>query len=291
MMHDNGNLHDRVTKLRIEVEEIQKALDKNPADPILREEEDTYVHAFNEAKLDEERFLKQKSQDVNGLEYIGLSVPEAFVNHYKDFLGTDMLCDDMDSTDLFLKQVLKSSYNNMVCDIMNVEIKFAMFDIGDDRAPGPDGFSLAFFKKGWDILGDDVCKSIRDFFRNRQILREINHTFIALIPKVSIPLRINDYRPISCYNVIYKCISKILTNCIISCIKDVVSDNQSAFIPSRRISYNILITQELMHNYHRKRGPPRCASKVDIQKAYDTVDWKFLEHILHKFGFNLVMIK
>ncbi|GJS37922.1 putative RNA-directed DNA polymerase, eukaryota, reverse transcriptase zinc-binding domain protein [Tanacetum coccineum] len=188
-------------------------------------------------------------------------------------------------------KVSESSYNDMVRDITNAEIKSAMFDIGDDRAPGPDGFSSAFFKKGWDIVGDDVCKSIRDFFGNGQILREINHTFIALIPKVSIPLRINDYRPISCCNVIYKCISKILTNRIISGIKDVVSDNQSAFIPGRRISDNILITQELMHNYHRKRGPPRCAFKVDIQKAYDTVDWKFLEHILHKFGFNPVMIK
>ncbi|GKA89536.1 hypothetical protein Tco_0811348 [Tanacetum coccineum] len=267
IMHDNRNLHDRVTKLHFEVEEIQKALDKNPADPILREEEAAYVHAFNEAKLDEERFLKQKAKvdwleagdanttyfhktiksrnhrsrievirDANGVEYTGLSVPKAFVNHYKDFLGTDMLCDDMDSTDLFLKQVSESSYNDM-------------------------------------------------------ILREVNHTFIALIPKVSIPLRINDYRPISCCNVIYKCISKILTNRIISGIKDVVSDNQSAFIQGRKISYNILITQELMHNYHRKRGPPRCAFKVDIQKAYDTVNWKFLEHILYKFGFNPVMIK
>ncbi|GKD34722.1 hypothetical protein Tco_1250231, partial [Tanacetum coccineum] len=180
------NLHDRVTKLHFEVEEIQKALDKNPADPILREEEAVYVHAFNEAKLDEERFLKSRIEvirDANGVEYTGLSVPEAFVNHYKDFLGTDMLCDDMDSTDLFLKQVSESSYNDMVRVITNAEIKSAMFDIGDDRAPGPDGFSSAFFKKGWDIMGDDVCKSIRDFFGNGQILKEINHTFIALIPK------------------------------------------------------------------------------------------------------------
>ncbi|GKF79084.1 hypothetical protein Tco_0234652, partial [Tanacetum coccineum] len=55
-------------------------------------------------------------------------------------------------------------------------------------------------------------------------------------------------------------------------IKEVASENQSAFVPGRRISDNILITQELMHNYHRDRGLPRCAFKVDIQKAYDTVD-------------------
>ncbi|GKG54697.1 putative RNA-directed DNA polymerase, eukaryota, reverse transcriptase zinc-binding domain protein, partial [Tanacetum coccineum] len=65
------------------------------------------------------------------------------------------------------------------------------------------------------------------------------------------------------------CISKILTKRIIEDIKEVVSDNQSAFVPGRRISDNILITQELMHNYHRDKDPPRCAFKVDIQKAYD----------------------
>ncbi|GJS30501.1 ribonuclease H-like domain-containing protein [Tanacetum coccineum] len=74
-------------------------------------------------------------------------------------------------------------------------------------------------------------------------------------------------------------------------IKAVVSDNQSAFILGRRISDNILLTHELMNNYHRDRGPPRCAFKVGIQKAYDTVDWRFLENILTYFGFPTLMVK
>ncbi|GJY67828.1 hypothetical protein Tco_0470810 [Tanacetum coccineum] len=86
------------------------------------------------------------------------------------------------------------------------------------------------------------------------------------------------------------CISKILTNRIIAGIKEVVSENQSAFVPGRRISDNILITQELMHNYHRDRGPPRCAFKVDIQKAYDTVNWRFLGFVHKCFGFHQIMI-
>ncbi|GKE03670.1 putative reverse transcriptase domain, reverse transcriptase zinc-binding domain protein, partial [Tanacetum coccineum] len=74
-------------------------------------------------------------------------------------------------------------------------------------------------------------------------------------------------------------------------IKEVVSDNQSAFVSGRRISDNILITQELMHNYHRDGSPPRCAFKVDIQKAYDTVDWEFLGLILKCFGFHPTMVQ
>lgn len=72
---------------------------------------------------------------------------------------------------------------------------------------------------------------------------------------------------------------------------EVVSDNQLAFVPGRRISDNILLTQEIMKNYHINRGPPRCAFKIDIQKAYDTVDWNFLRFLLFSFGFHDKIIR
>ncbi|GJX07012.1 hypothetical protein Tco_0194944 [Tanacetum coccineum] len=134
----------------------------------------------------------------------------------------------------------------MVRPITNDEIKKAMFDIGDDKALGPNGYTSAY------TIGCDVCNAIRDLFGNGQLLKEINHTFLALIPKVTTPSKVNDYRPISCCNVIYKCIR----------IKEVVSENQSAFVPGRRISDNILITQELMHNYHRDKGPPSINGNI-----------------------------
>nr|GEV20434.1 hypothetical protein [Tanacetum cinerariifolium] len=85
-------------------------------------------------------------------------------------------------------------------------------------------------------------------------------------------------------------ISKIIANRIKVDIGDLVSINQSAFVPGRRISDNILLTQELMRNYHRRKGLPRCAFKVDIQKDYDTVDWGFLKSNLIGFGFHPIMV-
>ncbi|XP_022040390.1 uncharacterized protein LOC110942938 [Helianthus annuus] len=76
---------------------------------------------------------------------------------------------------------------------------------------------------------------------------------------------------------------------ILEGLDKVVSLNQSAFVPGRRISDNILLVQELMHNYHRDIESPRCAFKVDIQKAYDTVDWDFLGDILKGYGFHKIM--
>ncbi|GJV84290.1 hypothetical protein Tco_1524188, partial [Tanacetum coccineum] len=233
---------------------VQKALDLDPNDQILREEEAVYVQVFNEAKLDEERFLKQKAK-IEWLE-IGDSNSVYFLKAVKSknqrgridiILNYDIvkvLC-------LSVSNAFDMSYSDMVHLVLDNEIKAAMFDIGDDRAPSPDGFTYVFFKKGWDIVGKDVCNAIQDVFSNRRLLKEIKDTFIALIPK-------------------------ILTNRIIEGIKEVVSANQSVFVLERQISNNILITQELMLNHHRNRGPPRCAFKVDIQKAYDMVYWGFL---------------
>nr|GFA34142.1 putative RNA-directed DNA polymerase, eukaryota, reverse transcriptase zinc-binding domain protein [Tanacetum cinerariifolium] len=144
--------------------------------------------------------------------------------------------------------------------------------------------------EAWDIIAQNVCNAVKGFFVNGVLLKELNHTIIALISKVTTPLKINDYRLISCCNVLFKCISKIISNRIKDSLMDLVSLNQFAFVPGRRISDNIMLTQELMHNYHLDRGPPRCASKVDIQKAYDIVDWVFLKDVLVGFGFHPRMI-
>ncbi|GKD84506.1 putative RNA-directed DNA polymerase, eukaryota, reverse transcriptase zinc-binding domain protein [Tanacetum coccineum] len=216
----------------------------------------------------------------------------AFVKHYNQFLGAEGVSNPLDAHDLFIRVLDNSKADCMVRDVTDDEIKSVMFSMGDDRAPGHDGFTAAFFKKAWDVVGGDITCAIRDFFfSNGKLLKELNHTIISLIPKVTTPARINDYRPISCCNVLYKCISKIIANRVKEGLGDIFSINQSAFVPGHRISNNILLTQELMRNYHRRRGPLRCAFKVDIQKAYDTVDWNFLETILVGFGFHPKMVQ
>jgi hypothetical protein len=93
-----------------------------------------------------------------------------------------------------------------------------------------------------------------------------------------------DYRPISCCNLIYKCITKILANRLLPGLDDVVSPNQGAFIPKSSIAKNILLAQELVCDYHKKQGKPRCTLKVDLMKAYDSISGDFIIHCLHCFG-------
>lgn len=110
------------------------------------------------------------------------------------------------------------------------------------------------------------------------------------MPKSQTPKSVADFRPISCCNITYKCISKIIANRLKGVLNSLVSNCQSAFIPSRQISDNIMLSQELMRNYHRNSSPPKVAFKIDIHKAYDTVDWDFLRQCLIYFGFPWRMI-
>ncbi|GKA92513.1 putative RNA-directed DNA polymerase [Tanacetum coccineum] len=267
LLYDQGNIHNNVVKLRHELDEAQKTLDSDPSNHELREEEAEKIEWLKLGDANTAYFHKVvKSQasrnridsitNSQGLCIDGDQVPLAFVDHYTAFLG------QQGTTPLF--------------------------DMND--LPGPDGYSAAFFKEAWDIVGPDVSKAVKEFFTNGILLKELNHTIIALIPKVTTPMRINDFRPISCCNVLFKCISSIISNRMKGALQDLVSINQSAFVPGRRISDNILLTQELMHNYHLDRGVPRCAFKVDIQKAYDTVDWTFLHAVLVGFRFHPRMI-
>ncbi|GKC10522.1 hypothetical protein Tco_1007304, partial [Tanacetum coccineum] len=232
LVHDQGNLHNRVSKLRAELVELdEERFLKKKAKIEWLDVGDSNSAYFNKVvNSSNQRSHIEVILNSDNVEVSGPSVPSVFVSHYEMFIGSNMSCVDLNIDGLFQNKVSRMSYLDMVRKILNDEIKIAMFDIGDDRAPGPDGFTSAFFKKGWDVIGSDVCKAIQEFFTNVHLLKEINHTFIALIPKVPTLIRVNDYRPISCCNVIYKCISKILTNRIIKGIKEVVSENQSAFV-------------------------------------------------------------
>ena len=117
--------------------------------------------------------------------------------------------------------------------------------------------------------------------------KEVNSSLIILIQKVPNPSSFNNYRPISLCNVIYKIISKLLVIRIRPILPRFISPSQSAFIPGRWIAENQVIVQELIHRFKiRKIKSGQMAIKIDLQKAYDRVNWDFLQAVLSKMGFN-----
>src|SRR5436189_2955474 len=146
------------------------------------------------------------------------------------------------------------------------------------------GFLFHFFHTNWNIIGKEIIGSIQHFFSSGNLLRSINHTSLSLIPKCSKPSTLSDFRPISCCNSLYKFISKCLANRLQKVIGHLISPSQSAFIKGRSISDNILLAHELVRNFNRKYGR-RCCLKLDLRKAFDSVNREFIYYILHLMKF------
>ena len=160
-----------------------------------------------------------------------------------------------------------------------------MFSINGEKSPGPDGYTSHFFKVAWPIVESEVNEAILSFFERNFLHTAFNSTIIALVPKCQNPNSIKDFRPISCCSVIYKCITKIMSNRLKKFLPAIISGNQSAFISGRSITDNILMAQELVKGYGRSTLSPRCAIKVDLQKAFDSLNWKFILDVLAALKF------
>ena len=157
--------------------------------------------------------------------------------------------------------------------VLDSEIKEDLFQMDKFKAPGPDGFGAAFFQDYWHIVGKDVCTAVRSFFEEGKLLKQINHTLIALIPKVSDPATTSQFRPISLCNTIYKIISKIMANRMRPILERIIDPVQTAFIPNRSIQDNILLTHEIMNKFNKMKGKKAwVALKLDMEKAYDRVE-------------------
>lgn len=92
------------------------------------------------------------------------------------------------------------------------ELKEAIWSCGSNKSPGPDGFTMEFFKKFWDLIKSDLLEAFNEFQSHGKIPMGMNAAFITLISKVQNPLTVKDYRPISLISSVYKILSKMLAN-------------------------------------------------------------------------------
>lgn len=182
-------------------------------------------------------------------------------------------------------------YQKLIRPTEEKKIWWAMSNIEDTKAQGLDGFNALFFKFSWKVVKKDIIEAIMELFDTYKMFMVFNFSLITSIPKSPDAMTIEDMRLISCCNMIYKIISKIPTSRLGDVISIIIDDNQSTFISGRIIHDNIMMAQELVRGYGRKKISPICMVQMDIQKAYDMVEWTSLTQIMEELGFPQIFIK
>jgi hypothetical protein len=223
-------------------------------------------------------------------------IETAFISYFQElFTARDNLAVTA-SIDALDRKVTDAMNQKLLEPFTVEEISAALNQMPPLKAPGPDGFSACFYQTNWATIHPEVCDAILHFLNTGEMEDSINTTHIALIPKNLSPGSVLDYRPISLCNVIYKLISKVLANRLKVVLPDIISPTQSAFILGRLITDNILVAYETMHSMQSRMWSKTgfMGFKLDMSKAYDRVEWIFLEAVMDRLGFeakwvNLVM--
>jgi len=170
------------------------------------------------------------------------------------------------------------------------ELKEVLGSFQKDKSPGPDGWSVEFFLDLFEVLGQDLIQVVEDSRSSGRIPASFNATFIALIPKVDNPTSLNEFRPISLCNCIYKIVSKVIARRLKGILSEHISAEQFGFLEGRQIHEAIGVAQEGMHSL-KTQNIKGAILKIDLSKAYDKVSWIYIRLLLTHLGFGIDFIR
>lgn len=183
------------------------------------------------------------------------------------------------------KSISREEMEELEKSFLEQEIKNAVWSCGGSKSPGPEGDSLLFFKKCWNIVKTDVICFFNHFFLGGNISKGITSSFLTLIPKSKNLLGLDDYRPICLVGSLYKVIANRLAERIKVVLNSIISPCHSAFVPGRQMLDGVVVANEVV-DFAWKEGRNCIHFKVDFEEAYDNVDWNFLRYMLNRMGFG-----
>ena len=266
---------EKISELQQALEEVQNDINR-PQEDIL-----DVSRKLQEAYKDEEEYWQQKSRnmwhtagDLNTKFYHALTkqrrarnrivglydtngdwiieeqgVEKVAVDYFGDLFQTTSPTEFDDFLDEINPTITPQMNQRLVRLATEEEVRQALFMMHPEKAPGPDGMTALFFQHSWHIIKTDLLEMVNDFLSSGILDQRLNMTNICLIPKTERPTRMTELRPISLCNVGYKIISKVLCQRLKVCLPSLILETQSAFVPGRLISDNILIAQEMFHGF------------------------------------------
>lgn len=174
-----------------------------------------------------------------------------------------------------------SMRTNLISKFTEEEIWNAIKCCDGNKAPGLDGFNLTCIKNGWSFMKDEILKFMDEFHSNCSLPKGFDTSFITLVPKNENPVNLSDFRPISLIGSMYKVLSKVLAARLKPTLNTVVGEVQSAFTGGRNIQD---IANEIVDGW-RKSRTKGLIFKLDLEKAFDNLNWVFLFKMMKMLGY------
>ncbi|GKV46285.1 hypothetical protein SLEP1_g53277 [Rubroshorea leprosula] len=165
------------------------------------------------------------------------------------------------------------------------EIEEGLKSCEGTKAPGSDGYNFSFIKYAWECMKEDFVRFFEEFHQNGRLVKGLNSSFLTLIPKKMNPMELKDFRPISLVGCVYKLLAKVLANRLRVVMSESISDTQSAFLGGRQLVDSVLVLNEVVDEV-KQRTQQAFIFKADFEKAYDCVDWSYLDWMMSRFGFG-----
>ena len=219
-------------------------------------------------------FIQKGFEDIYSSSHVASPIHPSPISQWQMYLS-DEVCDELSH------------------EVTDDEIKTALWSMKAFKAPGPDGLHAGFFQHFWLIVESSVREEVKKIFRDKRMPEYLNKTHITLIPKVQGLESLSNYRPISLCNSVYKIVTKIIVARLRPHLNQVISPFQTAFIPYRKGINNAIIAQELIHTISKAKGKKGYMMiKVDLEKAYDKLEWSFIREMLLRVNlpFNLIQL-
>jgi hypothetical protein len=169
------------------------------------------------------------------------------------------------------------------------EIEVVVHRLAKGKSPGMDGIPNEFFQRSWEIIQEDLGDLVRHILGGGGLTEELNQSLIVLIPKLKHCKTVKDFRPISLLGGVYKIVAKILANRLRSLVPKLVHPSQAGFVPGRSLAESCLSVWAGL-----EAGPKQgdyVFLKIDFEKAYDRVEWRFLEDCLKVMNFGSLFRK
>ncbi|GKV49720.1 hypothetical protein SLEP1_g56454 [Rubroshorea leprosula] len=150
---------------------------------------------------------------------------------------------------LQFKQISPADNVFLTAPFSEEEIKTAVWDCESSKSPGLDGFNFKFIKSEWETIKRDVIEFLHEFQKNGKLVKGLNTSFIVLVPKVENPQKIEEYKPISLIEGIYKILAKLLANRLKKVLARIIGEHQMAFLSGRQLMDGVVIANKLAGDF------------------------------------------